>query len=78
MVLKWLWGIWSDLFDSDNPEELIESSADDPSPIDEEMWGFVFKVLSGIFLLVTGKSSSGSKNTKNIRRKKGNRISNVR
>lgn len=78
MVLKWLWGIWGDLFDSDNPEELIESSTDDLSPIDEEVWGFVFRVLTGIFLLVAGKSLSGSKNTKNIRRKKGNRISNVR
>lgn len=78
MVLKWLWGVWGDLFDLDNPEELIESSEDDPSPIDEEVLGFVFRVLTGIFLLVAGKSLSGSKNTKNIRRKKGNRISNVR
>lgn len=75
MVLKWLWGIWGDLFDSDSPEEFIESGEDDPSPIDEEIWGFIFRVLSGIFLLVTGKSLRGSKN---IRRKKGCRISNVR
>jgi hypothetical protein len=75
VVLKWLWGIWGDLFDSDNPEELIESSTDDPSPIDEEVWGFVFRVLTGIFLLVAGKKLSSSKN---VRRKKGNRISNVR
>lgn len=75
MVLKWLWGIWGDLFDSDNPEELIESSTDDPSPIDEEIWGFVFRVLTGIFLLVAGKKLSDSRN---VRRKKGNRISNVR
>lgn len=75
MVLKWLWGIWGDLFDSDNPEELIESSTDDPSSIDEEVWGFVFRVLTGIFLLVAGKKLSSSKN---VRRKKGNRISNVR
>ena len=75
MVLKWLWGIWGDLFDSDNPEELIESSTDDPSPIDEEIWGFVFRLLTGIFLLVTGKSLRGSTN---VRRKKGKRISNVR
>lgn len=68
MVLKWLWGIWGDLFDSDNPEELIESSEDDPSPIDEEIWGFVFRVLMGIFLLVVGKKFRGSKN---VRRKKG-------
>ena len=75
MVLKWLWGIWGDLFDSDNPEELIESSTDDPSHIDEEVWGFVFRVLTGIFLLVTGKSLRGSKN---VRKKRGSRISNVR
>lgn len=75
MVLKWLWGIWGDLFDSDNPEGLIESSEDDPSPIDEEIWGFVFRVLTGIFLLVFGKKFRGSKK---IRRKKGFRISNVR
>lgn len=75
MVLKWLWGVWSDLFDSDNPDELIESGVDDPSPIDEEIWGFVFRVLTGIFLLVFGKKFRGSKK---IRRKKGFRISNVR
>ena len=75
MVLKWLWGIWGDLFDSDNPEELIESSEDDPSPIDEEIWGFVFRVLTDIFLLVVGKKLRGSKN---VRKKRGNRISNVR
>lgn len=75
MVLKWLWGIWGDLFDSDNPEELIESSEDDPSPIDEEIWGFVFRVLTGIFLLVAGKEFRGSNN---VRKKRGSKVSNVR
>ena len=75
MVLTWLWGVWGDLFDSDNPDELIESGEDDPSPIDEEVWGFVFRVLTSIFLLVGGKKLSCSKN---IRRKKGKRVSNVR
>lgn len=75
MVLKWLWGVWSDLFDSDNPDELIESGEDDPSPLDEEVWSFIFKVVSFIFLLVTGKNLRSSKK---IRRKKGCRVSNAR
>lgn len=75
MVLKWLWGVWSDLFDSDNPDELIESGEDDPSPLDEEVWRFIFKVVSFIFLLVTGKNLRSSKK---IRRKKGCRVSNAR
>lgn len=75
MVLKWLWGVWSDLFDSDNPDELIESGEDDPSPLDEEVWMFIFKVVSFIFLLVTGKNLRSSKK---IRRKKGCRVSNAR
>jgi hypothetical protein len=75
VVLKWLWGVWSDLFDSDNPDELIESGEDDPSPLDEEVWRFIFKVVSFIFLLVTGKNLRSSKK---IRRKKGCRVSNAR
>lgn len=75
MVLKWLWGIWSDLFDLDNPDELIESGEDDPSPLDEEVWRFIFKIVSCIFLLVTGKNLRSSKK---IRRKKGCRVSNAR
>ena len=75
MVFKWLWGVWSDLFDSDNPKELIESGEDDPSPIDEEIWNLVFSSLAGVFLLVTGKDLRGSKG---VRRKKGKRVSNVR
>lgn len=75
MVFRWLWGVWSDLFDSDNPKELIESGEDDPSPLDEEIWKLVVSGLTGIFLLVTGKNLRGSKN---VRRKKGNRINNVR
>lgn len=75
MVLKWLWGVWSDLFDLDNPDELIESGKDDPSPLDEEVWMFIFKVVSFIFLLVTGKNLRSSKK---IRRKKGCRVSNAR
>jgi len=75
MVLKWLWGVWSDLFDLDNPNDIENDSEDDPSPLDEEMWGFVVKVISFIFLLVTGKNVRSSKK---IRRKKGCRVSNAR
>ena len=61
MVLKWLWGVWSDLFDLDNPKDIVNSGEDDPNPLDEEMLALVVSFLVGFILLFRGKNKKSTK-----------------
>ena len=73
MILKWLWGAWGLLFDADNKNEVIVSDKDDPFPLDEEIWVWIFSILMAIFVLFRGKGVETSK--KKIRQKRIKRVS---